>query len=304
MSLNILSRDVSQPFCDYLRFTVPESDLSSATASLKPYLDSIGCYDDYSYLRSPSGGTYTAKKHYGVASHSFTGKLLADLRDHGIYDDFIAAISLLPAYRLTRADITVDVQVDGADYIPWFFQKCQDGLMDLTKRQAKTKELTQFLGLSFRDKSRITGTVYKGSPKAEIRLVAYDKSQEIFDRIGIETPPLTRIELKLTDKTLVTLRDLVAPSSIFYHFLPSIALPKPENLPTWLPYPPIGSFSVSRAERSTPYARAGSILDNLSSSLKTLGRLAMENPERSEAFVDLLMARMRREVLSGAKLSS
>jgi len=303
MTLKISPSSVSPPFCDYLRFTVPEHANSDTSESLKPYLSSIGCYDDYAYIRSPSGGTYTAKNHYGVSSHTFTGKLLSDLRDHGIYNEFLAAISLLPAYRLTRADITVDVDIDGADYIPWFFQKCQAGLMDLTKRQAKTKELTQFLGLSFRDTSRITGTVYKGSPKAEIRLVAYDKSQEIYDRTGQVTPPKTRLELKLTDKTLVTLRDLVNPSSIFYHYLPSIALPKPQNVPSWLPYPPIGSFSVDRSERSTPYARAGSILDNLSSSFRSLGRLAMENPERSEAFIELLLSRVRKEVLAGAKAS-
>jgi hypothetical protein len=286
----------TEPFCDYLRFTTPSDALDSTKISLRPFIDALGCVEQSGYYRSPTGGTLTIKAHHGVVSYQHTGGFMRDLRELGHYHHYISAISLLPSYRVTKVHVAVDVSFSGADVVPWVYTRVIDGICRISRKFSLERDVKRYMGFSHARPGKETGTLYLGSPKAEIRLKVYDKAQERFDRLGVEIPDTTRFEVELSDKTGVTIRDLCFLSPLFYHMVPATFLPPPGNLPPpWVKTEAIGGYKVDRhTSRTTAFERAKHLLQGIEPTFKSISKLAHEDIERSEAFKSMIISRVER----------
>lgn len=286
----------TEPFCDYFRFTTPSEHLDSTKQVLMPFLTALGCVEQSGYFRSPSGGTLTIKAHHQVISYQHTGGIMRDLRDLGYYHSYIAAISLLPAYRVTKVHVAVDVLLSGTMTVPWLYSRVVDGTCRLSRKFSLERDLKRYMGFSRSIPGKETGTLYLGSTKAERRLKLYDKAQERFDRLGMIIPDTSRYELELSDETGITIRDLANLTPVFYHFVSDAFLPRPEpSPPPWLRSEAIGGYKVDRHNSAaTAYARAKHLLSGIEPTFKSIRKLAEEDIERSEAFKAMILSRVAR----------
>lgn len=287
----------SEVFVDKFCFTTPGDDCAAVESSLMPIIHSLGSSPIPGGQVTASGAKYFRKYAYGVTTHTMSGALLSEVRAHGAYAELLAALALLPAYRVTRADITVDVSVEGSDIVPWFYGEARGGHIRLGQRFDPLKDVKHIFAPSFRYPERDTGTVYLGSPKAERRLKVYDKAQEVFDKCSKAELPRTRFEQTLTNKVGLTVRDLYMPAPLYYHHMPDTLLIRPPNCGAWEPSEPLGSYSIARSGRPvTPYARASELLKSLTPTLRAIAKLSKDDPERREAFLELIESRIRREL--------
>lgn len=284
----------SDVFCDYMRFTTPQGEKDAVMRVLEPYFAQLGLVDDYKCMRSPSGGTVTLKDHYQVTSYQFTGSIIEELRYHGLYLQLLAELSTLPSYRLTRCHLTLDVQYPGWLYVPWFYSQCRAGQMQLSRKSVASKDMIQYFSPSQFSPSHDTGTVYLGSRKAERRLRVYDKQQERYVNRSLTITPTTRLEIELSDETGVTLRDLYEPTACFYHFIPSNAIRKPDDIPAWKPSESMGAYKLDRSEPPSPFKRATTLIDQIEPVLKSIRKLSMIEPDKSEVFQEMVLARLGR----------
>lgn len=285
----------TSPFCDKFCFSVPEHSHSLALDAVKPFLEQLGSNSGHNSYTTASGAYYFWKHTHGVVTHTITGQLLQELRHHGLYEELLVAVSLLPSYRLTRADITVDISIDGADVTPWVYSEAKARQLTMTSRQAKD-DVRQFFSPSYTQPSKDTGSVYIGSPQAERRLKVYDKAQERFSRYGMVVMPTTRLELTLTCKTGLTIRDLVDAAPIYYHFMPRSLLSPPSSVKAWQPYESVGGYTVPKGERQTPLKRAQSLIDDITPALRAINKLAKEHPGKYDTFLMLCENRISRRL--------
>jgi hypothetical protein len=289
----------SSAICDYLRFTTPVHSREYVFSVIQPYLSQMGCIFANDYWKSPSGGTFTVKQHYQVVSYQHTGSFLRDLRDMGLYSSYIADISLLPEYRLTKAHFAVDVAFPAPYVLPWLLSQLKDGKARISQKFVLERDIKRYMGFSQAFPGMETGTLYLGSPKAEKRLKAYDKAQERYDRKCEVIKPTTRFEIELSDKTGLTVKDLADCDVIFYHHVPSDVLPTPEGIPKWQAVKAVGGYKVDRQATTTAYARAKHILQGLEPAFKSIAKLAHEDIERSEEFKSMVLSHVQR-MLSAA----
>jgi hypothetical protein len=281
---------------DYLRFTVPQSDKHSTLSAVTPFLDSIGAADDGVIYRGLSGGTMSTRDAYQVTAFQFTGALLDEIRSHGLWVEFLTSIAVLPRYRLTQTHLTVDVSYPGWLYVPTVYEQARQGRLKIGQRFDFTKDVKQYFSPSHYSPSHDTGTVYLGSRKAERRLKVYDKAQERFENRGYEISPTTRLEIELSSKTGVTLRDVFSPLECFYFHVPHEVITPPKGLKGWKRTEAIGGYTCERKESPTAYQRATMLVESIEPVLKSIRKLAMENPEKSEAFTELILSKIRRQL--------
>lgn len=288
----------SDVFCDYLRFTVPLSDKDALENALQEFIQSLGCAHEQGFYRSFSGGTLSIRACYGVIQAQVTGQFLHDLRQFHLYERFLFVVATLQSYRLTQAHLTLDVSIEGSEYMTWYYEQVRSGLIRIGRKLDVLKDVTKYMSPSFRNPSLDTGTVYLGSKHAERRLKVYDKAQERFSNASVSIPPTVRFEIHLSAKTGVTIADLVKPRECFYHFVPPEVIKPPEGLQGWKPSEAIGAYTVERSQAPTAYQRATRLLESIEPTLKSISKLSREHPERQEAFRDLIMSRINRVLVS------
>lgn len=228
------------PFCDFIGVTVPAEVWDALRDDVEAELESLGMGvevdDDRSVLwRDSEGGSGTVKasKVGKVWALGTSGAVCAGLRAAGRFHDYLAAIGAHP-HRVTRLDATLDVQVDAAPVVAEVTRAGRAGELSLTRKAVKPADVLAFSGV--RADGAVSGTVYVGSKRADVRLVVYDKQHERASRKLPDSGPLTRYELRLRAGAGVTLRDAAAPASVFWHFLCGVgleSLPSVDRAPEW-----------------------------------------------------------------------
>ena len=245
-----------KPFCDFLGVTVPADDWDALRLDVSEELDAIGMgveVDDgrsVLWRASDSTGTVKAQKVGRVWALGCSGAACAGLRAVDRFNSFLAAIGTRP-HRVTRLDATVDVQADAAPIVAEITRAGRAGELSLTRKSIKPADVTAFTGV--RGDGAVTGTVYAGPRRADVRMVVYDKQHERAARKLPDSGPLTRYELRLRSGTGVTLRDASDPEAVFWHYASPDFLPLPDGAPAWAPD---GSgFDLPRVAPLLPYQR-------------------------------------------------
>jgi hypothetical protein len=255
-------------FCDHLTVTVPKSCFGEVLPLLESVLDRVLCESPQPgvYL-CPAGGWVKTGERSGRVWFQATGGVLAALRHVDAYLAYLSVFSPFP-HNVSRLDATLDVEIDPAPVLAGLYVRGRSGELSLTRKRIKPRSVGCRFSPAFYDLSIDTGSVYLGSRTAEVRLVAYDKRQEVHARtredLGIN---LLRYELRVTDKMGISLKDAHSPSPVFWHFVSPDILPVPAGVAVWVPFED-GGFDVDRGV-VLPYQR----LKNRVSSSQELARL-------------------------------
>lgn len=134
-----------------------------------------------------------------------------------------------------------------------------------------------------------TGSMYLGKKAAEVRAVVYDKRQEIIDRGGADLGhDLTRYELRLRSQVGATLRDVLHPAPLFWHYMAPDILPAPPGITPWMSN--AMGYALEPVQRRSPSERLQSRV-YASDDLAEILRLAHEVPNGFDLLVSMLRAR-------------
>jgi hypothetical protein len=243
-------------FCDFLGVTVPAEDWEALRLDIVHDLDAIGmgvAVDDGQsvlWRDASSTGTVKAQRRGRVWALGCSGAACAGLRVVGRFNSFLAAIGTRP-HRVTRIDATVDVQEDAAPVVAEITRAGRAGELSLTRKAVQGRDVLSYTGL--RADGAVSGSVYVGPRRADVRMVVYDKQHERLSRRLPDCGPLTRYELRLRTRTGITLRDASDPTAVFWHYAGDHFLPRPSHVPDWNPH---GSgYTLERVAPLLPYQR-------------------------------------------------
>ena len=235
--------------CDFVGLSVPETVASDVLAEVSLVLNAIGCLQVNDLLwRDSSGGTFRYEARRGFSTFGASGAMLGALRERGLYNDFFLPFVGVP-HRITRLDIAHDVARDSPALLKRLYSKARSGSVGLTRKKLRGHQIRKLFspGLDGRD----TGTVYLGSPTAEVKARIYDKAFERYCKAGIEPiGPLTRYELTITNKGGASLSDVFSPSAAFWHYMGDV-LRRPANAPDWSPSD--SGFDLPKRSSLLPY---------------------------------------------------
>lgn len=235
--------------CDRVNLTFPESVSTGLLSDIGLVLNAAGATSATDSLwRHCDGGTVFLEHKRGFTVMQVSGALLGTLRKCGLYDDFFLPFVGVP-HRITRLDIAHDVARDSPALLKRLYSKARSGSVGLTRKKLRGHQIRKLFspGLDGRD----TGTVYLGSPTAEVKARIYDKAFERYCKAGIEPiGPLTRYELTITNKGGASLSDVFSPSAAFWHYMGDV-LRRPANAPDWSPSD--SGFDLPKRSSLLPY---------------------------------------------------
>ena len=215
------------PFPDWLSISYPTSmsphlDLVTFLTSISPleFTDLGGSKHLY---KAFSGGSIfiTAKNDY--VNMSISGTLLKLCRESGLNNELHQILSSAP-YNITRLDVAYDVPLSGHIAIDSIHSTYPLGWAVVASRARQL----QYILTQLNENER-TGTVYfqNSKYKGTIKLKVYDKTHEVFQKTGKDIPSTTRYELSICRGA--SLKDFASPSSVFWHFLPTDLLKRPDE---------------------------------------------------------------------------
>ncbi|WP_447530565.1 replication initiation factor domain-containing protein [Vreelandella sp. TE19] len=213
-------------FCDHLAVTFHPK--RNPVGSLRSLLSDMGAVplDDRTFRLGE--GSVKLYETYGVLYCSASGAALAQMRELGVFMDWLSVISDWP-HRVTRLDAAHDVLVDAADVLDALRSQYPTGQVNLGRKALRVK-----LELAIRDDGRETGTFYVGHrSKARATARVYDKRQERLDRAGVTGPHRTRYEVTVKQDYGATLRDAAQPDRLFWHVASPALLEAPPGTPPW-----------------------------------------------------------------------
>ena len=227
---------MSEPFCDFVGVTVPADAWADLRLDIAAELDCIGMAVEVDEPRSvlwrgSSGGTVKANRVGSVWSLGCSGSVCAGLRMAKRFNAYLAAIGTRP-HRVTRLDASLDRPVDAAPIVAEFTRSGQAGELSLTRKAIRPGDVLAYSGVRF--DGALTGTVYLGTRRADVRMVIYDKQHERLTRKMADTGPLTRYELRLRGGSGITLRDVADPAAVFWHYASPQFLPAPLDTLAWV----------------------------------------------------------------------
>lgn len=250
--------------------------------------------------RTPAAtGTVKADRIGKVWKLGTSGSVCAGLRAAGRFESYLAAIGGFP-HRVTRLDASVDVPVDAAPIVAEVTRAGQAGELQLTRKSVQPRDVLSYSGV--RVDGAISGTVYVGPRRADVRMVVYDKRHERIARKLPDIGNLTRYELRLRSGTGVTLRDAADPAGVFWHYASPGFLPSPPGAPSWVPGGT--GFELAKLPPQLPAARLQRRVE-LSSELGSLLALALEvGPYGVELLCSLIRKRARGAGVSPAESPS
>lgn len=273
-------------FCDWLTVSAPPaSGLIPAVEDLVDSLEGSRVTIDARTrgFRAANDGLLhiTEGKRWGRVSAS--GRFLVALRAVGMFRDYLATIADHP-HTVTRLDAARDDAVDAAPVIARLDRRYRDGHAFTRKAVATTSIFqTRFDGAR-------TGSVYFGSNDSQVKLRAYDKQHEAYEKRGEVLPPTLRWELECHRETGVSLRDAEDPAPLFYRFMSPEFVERPAGVPDWEPCN--GGWTLARQEPRLPSDRLRSVLDG-SADLDRLIELADAcGPEGRTYLLGLLRRRL------------
>jgi hypothetical protein len=220
-------------------------------SQLVPVIDAAGGYLDTqtadSTLYRLDLGTIRAAPTHGVFSVSASGVAMSRLRSCGVDGEFLATLGTFP-HRVTGLHATLELAQDASRVVADVAAKGRAGLIALSRKSVPPSHVMTHLGLDAF--GALSGTVYIGSPKAEVRAAVYDKRKERMDKGHDDPGPLLRYEVRCRSKLGATLRDAYEPERLFYHFASPDLLPLPQGVQAWSPFGE--GFALEKRKVFTP----------------------------------------------------
>jgi len=288
---------LAEPFCDYLGVTVPKGDGPFVLDALKPFLDVLGAKEVSPglYRAGEGGGTFKHSERGQVAVFGASGQIMAGVRSMGSLPEFCMAFASRGAHRITRLDAACDYSVDAPPLVRSFYRVASAGGIQISRKTVAGHDVRAELGLNFRGEE--TGTVYIGARHSRVLAVLYDKQWERVSR-GLSDPgPMLRVELRIKAQCGATLRDVVSPERVFYHYAAPDICKVPSGVGDWSPN--AEGFVLPERHEFTPAERM-SFLARESTDVRRLFELAATiGPEGFPMLQRELLARWKRFTQGG-----
>lgn len=264
MAKLLYSSILGSVFCDYFAITFPSDCLDNIKADLSSVFDLCGLQpsefsqDIYEVDNLPGKLILGIEPRSKLARLSVSGSICSHLRDHKVWDSLISVVNSYP-HKVTLMDATADFYVsDIPAYLDSLKMRSRAGSVRLSRKNLPASSCKWFFSASHYTPDAETGTIYLGRTGShDVTCKVYDKQQERFEKGFLDTPPIVRVEFRLTAK--LSLRDVHSPSDIFYHYAQQSLVVPPPDYVAWQPY---GSgFDVQR--QPDLFTTAGKILNIL-----------------------------------------
>jgi hypothetical protein len=215
------------PFPDWLSISYPTSmsphlDLVTFVTRLSPLVFTDLGGSKHLYKATCGGSIFITSKDQYV-NIAISGGVLKLCRESGLNNELQQILSSSP-YNITRLDVAYDVPISGHIAISNIDTIYPLGWAVVASRARQL----QYILTQQCEKHR-TGTVYFQNTKYKgtIKLKVYDKTHEVFQKTGKDIPSTTRYELSIGRGA--SLKDFNSPSSVFWHFLPTELLKRPDQ---------------------------------------------------------------------------
>ncbi len=242
--LSLAGVTANSPFCDALDVTFPADWRDGVDAALRPFLVDAGgevAFEGTWRVPRPMKDFETADQAlvqrvptvacsaFGpVYRVSFSGGSVDRFRYDGHWASLLANLFEFP-HRVTRIDATVDARVDAPPLVRFLADRARSEPVKLGRKSVEPGHVQTWLELDAR--GDLTGTLYLGRPRREIRAKVYDKRHQL-ETLGARDPgPWLRAELTLR-AVGATFRDAVDPSAIFWNYASGFVAPPPDA-PQW-----------------------------------------------------------------------
>ena len=178
---------------------------------------------------------------------TMSGAAIDELRAFGVFDTYLSCVAGVP-HKVTKLDIAHDVKKHAPTVIDLLYAKAksEDGIK-LSRKRCSRSRIVRESWYSDED----TGSLMLGKRTSEVHAVIYDKRNEILDHPGVrgnpefDVGPLTRYEVKLSDKIGISLSDAAEPEAAFWHFMSQVLAPPKRYVDNWVP----GGFSFKPEPR-------------------------------------------------------
>jgi Replication initiation factor. len=253
---------VGVPFCDYLGLTFPRAEVGDAAppivetillllAELGCQLTSEGVYE----LGAYSGKVYS-KRRGAVWMFSISGAAMRSIREAGLLKEMVMLIHDVP-HRVTRLDASCDYATDAPQFLAGLHRRLRKGSIVMGKKVVRDSDMTAYICKN--ERGYRTGTIYLGSPKAEVRGCIYDKQFERVSKGFSDPGEMLRIEIRLRSQVGCSVFDAVSPERLYYHYAAPDLCELPESVRPWEANGQ--GFEVQHNEAQfTPYARLKSLI--------------------------------------------
>jgi hypothetical protein len=221
------------PFCDYLNCTTPKDHGDGLMESVRPVLDAAGCYAVSDTVYGFEGGG--AVKHQlrgAVYMLSASGQVLELLRAMNLYQEYLRAVSEHP-WRVSLLHATEDIPVHAPPVVQRLYHRATRGAVSLSRKAVQGRNVSWYKSCNAEGED--TGTVYLGRRTSEVWAKVYDKRQERLDNAGLDIGPCLRVEVSVSGKQGVSLRDAWEPGPVFYHYASPSLVERPPGVPAWVP---------------------------------------------------------------------
>jgi hypothetical protein len=220
-----------------------------------------------------------------------SGAMLDHFRSLRLYGPFLSALSMEP-HRVTRLDAARDDYVDAAPVVLRLRDRARTGRLALSRKAVPAEDVLSYEALSSYVPAVVTGTVYVGGRFADVRLVAYDKRDQLLKQGGADHGPWLRHELRLHGGLGVTLRDASDPTAVFYRYTSPAIFPRPAGVAEWVPR--AEGFKLDPLPKLPALERAFRLMDG-SPDFARLKRLIQAEPAESRAQLSrVIVARLVR----------
>lgn len=217
--------------CDYLNLTIPENRSRDVRSDLIDHLSLLGAVPDTADLYRLNGGTLKITDRKGFSCVGLSGGLLRALRENSMLSPVLHTIGCGP-HRLTRVDVAYDVFRAAPPVLQAMHDRAKRGGIALTRKRISPKRVKFIESYDHIRPGRRTGSLYLGTRSSEVRALIYDKRCERIDKGFTDPGPWVRYELTVTGKLSPSLRDVVSPKSMYWHFMSDV-LPPPSNVEPW-----------------------------------------------------------------------
>ncbi|MFZ0470867.1 MAG: hypothetical protein WAL92_18245 [Thiogranum sp.] len=220
--------------CDYFCISTARDDGLELLDNLRPVIEAAGGSDQGPHLfEFPSGGTIKHHARGQVYVVGVSGAALAHFRGLDLFDRYLWGIVESPPHRVTQMHATMDFAEHAPPVVRRLFSRASKGGIHLTRKAIKAKDVNKYFGVN--DDGEETGTVYLGNRRQDVWAKVYDKRHERLCRGYADPGPMLRVEVSISGKMGISLRDVSEPDAVFYHFASPGLVAAPPGAPVWEP---------------------------------------------------------------------
>lgn len=179
-------------------------------------------------------GLLRFQEQHGVMIASCSGVMLAHLRAANLLVDYCSAIAANGAHRVSHLDLAKDREVDAPDELARLYGLHRLAGVALTRKRIPGSKVTKLFSRG--EDGRDTGSLMFGHRRSmETTGCVYDRHHDALCKGKPDPGRLLRYEIR-TGIDGMSLRDVVEPASLFFHFADPELLRRPDGVAPWTPY--------------------------------------------------------------------